>query len=210
MNNNESYLLLGLREGASQEEIKVAYRKLAKQYHPDRTQGDEFLTDMFRRIQQAYETLIREGSGDDRGHTNRHTFTDYDELITSYLRQKQRLLSIQEKAERIRRLKEKKYLSFSNVAILLIIVLVNFMLFYPDRLSGNRKHLPSPNATWSLKRTSPLLQSPDVKSPVLLRLRPGASVDSIGSTVYYYKVRYANGVDSTVGYLLKEQIIKRR
>mgnify|MGYP003579819162 CR=1 FL=1 len=57
MDIGECYLILGLEQGASEEEIKAAYRKLAKQYHPDKTQGDEFLANMFKKIQTAYQTL---------------------------------------------------------------------------------------------------------------------------------------------------------
>jgi len=47
------YDILGLQRGASPQEIKTAYRKLAMEHHPDRG-GDE---SHFQRISQAYETL---------------------------------------------------------------------------------------------------------------------------------------------------------
>src|SRR5687768_2952980 len=51
------YEVLGLSRGASDEEIKRAYRKLARQYHPDRNPGDKQAEARFKEIQDAYDTL---------------------------------------------------------------------------------------------------------------------------------------------------------
>jgi molecular chaperone DnaJ len=51
------YEVLGVDRKASQDEIKRAYRKLARQYHPDRNPGDEGAEDRFKEIQGAYDTL---------------------------------------------------------------------------------------------------------------------------------------------------------
>jgi len=51
------YILLGIKNTASLEEIKVAFRQLAKKYHPDKNQQDEHADQLFKEIQEAYETL---------------------------------------------------------------------------------------------------------------------------------------------------------
>jgi len=52
------YQILGLLPSATEQQIKEAYRKLAKQYHPDLNPGDRQAADQFVRVQQAYETLL--------------------------------------------------------------------------------------------------------------------------------------------------------
>jgi molecular chaperone DnaJ len=51
------YDTLGLKKGASQEEIKKAYRKLAAKYHPDKNPGDASAEESFKEVQNAYDTL---------------------------------------------------------------------------------------------------------------------------------------------------------
>jgi molecular chaperone DnaJ len=51
------YKILGLGKNASDEEIKKAYRKLARQYHPDRNAGDKQAEERFKEISQAHDVL---------------------------------------------------------------------------------------------------------------------------------------------------------
>src|SRR4029453_18002111 len=52
------YIVLGVAQGASESEIKRAYRRLARRYHPDINPGDRTAEARFRQILEAYETLI--------------------------------------------------------------------------------------------------------------------------------------------------------
>ncbi len=51
------YQLLGIDRGASGDEIKSAYRKLAKQYHPDRNPDDAEAEQKFKEISESYDVL---------------------------------------------------------------------------------------------------------------------------------------------------------
>jgi molecular chaperone DnaJ len=51
------YEVLGVSKGASQEEIKKAYRKVAMQFHPDRNPGDKASEEKFKEAAEAYEIL---------------------------------------------------------------------------------------------------------------------------------------------------------
>jgi len=51
------YKILGVEKNSSNDEIKKAYRKLAKQYHPDINPNDKTIENKFKEINQAYETL---------------------------------------------------------------------------------------------------------------------------------------------------------
>ena len=54
---NDPYAVLGLSPGASDEEVKKAYRALAKKYHPDRNPGDENAARKMQEINAAYEQI---------------------------------------------------------------------------------------------------------------------------------------------------------
>src|SRR4051812_29786284 len=52
------YIVLGLERAASATDIKRAYKRLARKYHPDINPGDRLAAQQFRQIAEAYETLI--------------------------------------------------------------------------------------------------------------------------------------------------------
>lgn len=51
------YKILGVPDKASQAEIKKAYRRLAKKYHPDANQGDPKASDRFKEVGEAYSVI---------------------------------------------------------------------------------------------------------------------------------------------------------
>lgn len=59
MSKRDYYEVLGISKSASKDEIKKSYRKLAKQYHPDRNKAADAET-KFKEVQEAYEVLSDE------------------------------------------------------------------------------------------------------------------------------------------------------
>src|SRR5665213_416462 len=54
---HDYYETLGIARAASEDEIRKAYRKLARKYHPDLNPGDKSAEDRFKNVQEAYDVL---------------------------------------------------------------------------------------------------------------------------------------------------------
>ena len=57
MAKRDFYEVLGVGKSADEKELKSAYRKLAKQFHPDANPGDKTAEAKFKEISEAYEVL---------------------------------------------------------------------------------------------------------------------------------------------------------
>ena len=64
----DPYDVLGVARGASQEDIKKAYRKLAKELHPDRNPNNPKIADRFKEVSAAYDIV---GDAEKRGKFDR-------------------------------------------------------------------------------------------------------------------------------------------
>lgn len=81
------YGILGVSSSASDEEIKKAYRKLAKKYHPDRNPDDPESEEKFKAVNEAYAVLVdkrkrqayeRSGQGAHQRYWDEDIFRDVD------------------------------------------------------------------------------------------------------------------------------------
>lgn len=69
MAKRDYYEILGVGKTASADDLKSAYRKLARKYHPDATKNDPKSTERFKEVQEAYDVL-----GDDNKRANYDQF----------------------------------------------------------------------------------------------------------------------------------------
>ena len=90
---NDPYKVLGIRPDASDEEIKQAYRKLAKKYHPDLNPGDKVAAQKMQEVNAAYEQIKNpekqqsQGYGYDPfgGYRQQNTGSDYQRSAYQYI-----------------------------------------------------------------------------------------------------------------------------
>ena len=57
MTKRDCYDVLGIKKNATDKEIKSAYRKLAKKYHPDANPGDKRAEEKFKELSETYDIL---------------------------------------------------------------------------------------------------------------------------------------------------------
>jgi molecular chaperone DnaJ len=92
MAKRDYYEILGVSKGASQDEIKKAYRKMALQHHPDRNPGSKEAEEKFKEAAEAYEVLgdaTKRQRYDQYGHegvrgTDFRPFTDVNDIFSTF------------------------------------------------------------------------------------------------------------------------------
>ncbi|MEC4117856.1 J domain-containing protein [Myroides phaeus] len=223
MNKRESYTILGLEENASIDEIKVAYRKLTKQYHPDKTGGDEFLTNMFKKINTAYNTLLSSSSTSsefNQQNANSYSSTqsnykrvvfnpEIEKWIKNHHKIAEQINSYKSKLSYFNKTQPKKNLSISNIAKLVGAAFLIILFFSP--FQSESAVTPAKNfeqASWQTSTATKLFKVPDIQTSPIATLGEGHKVDSISTTKYFFKVNVTTESGVMTGYILKDNLKK--
>lgn len=131
--------VLGLEESATLDEIKAAYRTYAKNFHPDKQNGNEFFKERFQEIQEAYEYLCQnhdknigvEKHEDSANPNDSDVYEQEDENIAedeqSYINDKY-YIKLQRKKERI------NWLVYFNCILFGLLWISMCIYFFPDAM----------------------------------------------------------------------------
>ncbi|MCL2602345.1 MAG: molecular chaperone DnaJ [Treponema sp.] len=99
MAKRDYYEVLGVQKGASKDDVKKAYRKLAIQYHPDKNPGNKVAEEKFKEATEAYEVLSNdqkrqaydqfgfagvEGMGGSTPHDFSQTFRGFEDIFGDF------------------------------------------------------------------------------------------------------------------------------
>ena len=86
----DPYKVLGVSPDASDEEIKRAYRRLAKKYHPDLNPGDQVAAQRMQEVNAAYEQIKNPASSQTGGYGGQNGYGGYYDPFGGYHQQSQR------------------------------------------------------------------------------------------------------------------------
>ena len=113
------YETLGLKNGASQEEIQAAYDRLSSELNPDKNNNDAFFVEEYRKVQEAYEALFNSSIlATEKGAKGQKS-----EVLNSKLLEPS-------KNEKTKSNKEKKRLLTKENVVLFLLVLVSFQCLH--------------------------------------------------------------------------------
>lgn len=173
MQQKNYYILLGVTSTATSDELKVAYRNLAKKYHPDINPNNKSAEDFFKEIQQAYTILSdpekrklydlkffgATQNNSRNGSTTKSTYTQYNGNAYQYAQQQaaqKNQFYTNRKANPKKRDKSERY------QILASIIIAFFLLYFIISYSSRKRVRPAKIVTKQVEIKEPQKTKPQI------------------------------------------------
>jgi len=220
------YSILGLKESATPEEIKSAYRKLSVKFHPDKNNGDVFLEEMFKSINEANEILSnpsKRGQYDSSlsqfnnsiNKTNPRSSDIFNDDIKAVFDNIKEYFE-KEKIAKDKYLQSKnaeyipvpKYFSIPKLLFYILVLLGLWAFFKPSAevadINENRNH------EWVTNQNSKIYSRPDFNSEQVGSASINMGFNSLKETKYFIKVEFKDaGGAMKKGYILRDNVTHR-
>jgi hypothetical protein len=231
MNFTNYYEILGLQRNATQEKIKLAYRKLSLKFHPDQNQGDEFLAEMFKKINEANEILsnpekrknydLNFSTSDNSDYQNTNyqyspeiNSSKIKELTNIYFEKDNIAKTMQRHFQTAINQSRPKNFTVSKVLGIIFIFFISYFIFTPNFNTKSTSDADSPNFSdssdiWRTITYSEIYIKPNIKSEIIGNLESNENIKEIEQTKYFIKFEFtnSNGV-SKIGYIRKLNVEK--
>ena len=138
------YEILGVSQKASDDQIRDAYKKLAKAYHPDKHQGDDFFAEKFKSLQEAYAVLSdpesrKDYDADLAAELKAVSYThltlptkDLPSLIDIYFEQKIATVKTRKEYDTFLASPKKQYSSWVKIVLVALVIILSTILLNPS------------------------------------------------------------------------------
>ena len=145
------YEILGVSQKASDDQIRDAYKKLAKAYHPDKHQGDDFFAEKFKSLQEAYAVLSdpesrkdydadlaaelkgqKKTSQKNSASSKARTVKDLPSLIDIYFEQKIATVKTRKEYDTFLASPKKQYSSWVKIVLVVLVIILSTILLNPS------------------------------------------------------------------------------
>lgn len=143
------YDILGVKQNATSEEIRIAYRKLSLKFHPDKNNGDEFLQEMYKNVVEANEILsnkerrqeydknmsFKSSSSSNNFQNSNNNYQKNDAIllqkVTEYISKQNDVISARIKLDKAhdRKRYRNNYMSFPKFFGLLFLMFILYIIF---------------------------------------------------------------------------------
>ena len=229
MTQKNYYDILGLQKNATQEEIKQAYRKLSLKFHPDKNDGDKFLEEMFKNINEANEILSDTSkrksfdftlNNNNSNYQNTNSSNNYsnptaqkpkvdyqkiNSLTMIYFEKQDFAKKRQYEFQKAENISKPKNITISKILWIILIVFGSYFVLKPkmDNLWVNQTE----NYEYTTTQQSKIYIEPDKNSEVIGNVENGTNFNSFEETNYFVKMEFTdeNGI-SKLGYIRKKNI----